>query len=62
VAKAVSNLNLTIILAKKFPGLVFPDKAAIRPGELIGFLSNILQQLPTCREEAEKHLPKKEEH
>lgn len=49
-------------LAKKFPGLVFPEKAAVRPGELVGYLSSILQDDPVCREQAEKHLPKKEEH
>lgn len=55
--------SLQIILAKKFPGLVFPDEAAIRPGELIGFLSQLLQQCDGCRKIAEDHLPKpKEEH
>jgi len=59
----MTNVSLKVHLAKKFPGLVFPDKAAVRPGELIGFLSNILQQSPECREAAEKHLPvRSEEH
>lgn len=57
-----TSLSFKVHLAKKFPGLVFPEKAAVRPGELVGYLSSILQDDPVCREQAEKHLPKKEEH
>lgn len=50
--------NLYHKLAKRFPGLLFPDKAAIRPGELIGFLS---QELVGLEKVAERALPKKKE-
>lgn len=52
---------LKIQIAKKFPGLVFPTKAPVRPGELIGYLSSLLQLDPACVTAAEEHLPKKED-
>lgn len=55
------KMSLKLHLAQKFPGLVFPDKAAIRPGELIGYLSNLLTSDQDCRAAAEAHLPKKDD-
>lgn len=54
--------NLKVHLARKFPGLVFPDNAAISSGKLIGYLSKLLSSDEECRAAAEAHLPKKEEH
>lgn len=57
----MTSVSLKVHLAKQFPGLVFPDKAALRPGELIGFLSRLLSDDQDCRAAAEAHLPKKKE-
>lgn len=57
----MTSVSLKVHLAKRFPGLVFPDKAAVRPGELVGFLEKLLQSDPECREAAEKHLPVRSE-
>lgn len=59
--KQPTIIGLGQCLARKFPGLVFPDKAPIRPGELIGFLSQWLQANPALVNIAEKNLPKKDE-
>lgn len=57
----MTSTSLKVHLAKKFPGLVFPDKASIRPGELVGYLSRLLSEDAECRIEAEKHLPQKDQ-
>lgn len=48
-------------LASKFPGLVYPDKAPVRPGELIGYLSALLQGDVSAHMAAQRALPKRNE-
>lgn len=54
--------SLKAELAKRFPGLVYPDKASVRPGELVGFLERYLQEDVECKYIAYRQLPKKKEH
>lgn len=53
--------SVKAMLAKKFPGLIYPDKMSVRPGELVGFLEKLLQSDPECRDIALQQLPKKEQ-